>query len=77
MAKSLELKELHSFMNDIWQYTKRHIEEKEYSETYWRTVVREGDELAKKYNNDEMAAQIIIAVMGEFERRYKAKNKED
>lgn len=76
MAKSLELKELHSFMNDIWQYTKRHIEEKEYPEAYWRTVVREGDALAEKYNNDEMVLKIIIAVMNEFERRYKEQKKE-
>ena len=67
----LELKDIHGFMNDCWQFIKKRIDDKDNSPEFWHEVIRESDSLYKKYYEDEMIAKILLAVMGEIERRHK------
>lgn len=70
----LELREIHSFMNDCWQFMKKRIEDKDNSPEFWHEIIQESDSLFRKYHEDEMITKFLLAIMAEIERRHREDN---
>lgn len=55
---------------EIWNFHKKFSEVKDTDE-YWQAVIDESNEIAKKYDKQKFANELLIAVISELERSYK------
>lgn len=70
MVKDEELKRVYGMFTDAWKFYKKYVDVQDTDE-FWESVVNESSEISKKYNNDKLAISLVLAVVGEFERRAK------
>ena len=55
---------------EIWNFHKKFSEVKDTDE-YWQAVIAESNEIAKKYDKQKFANDLLLAVISELERSYK------
>lgn len=65
-----ELKRVYNLFTECWRYFKKYADVKD-TDSYWKAVVDESRQIAKRYNNDKFAIALVLVVVDEFERRAK------
>ncbi len=58
-----DLHMMHSFINDFWAFIKTHFTGDPKDDAFWREVVDQTDEIAKKYNNHPAVVQTMIGYL--------------
>lgn len=66
-----ELKNAHSFINDLWQFIKKHYyPPSDPDAPFWKDVLHEAEELViGKYNNDRLAQLLTLAFLDYIEEK--------
>lgn len=67
-----ELKQLHSIINDLWQYIKKYADVKDTDE-YWEQMFLEANEIGRRHGDHELCVQLLITSMKWMEGKVKAK----
>lgn len=57
--------------NEVWFFFKKYYNVRE-DDAFWAGVIRAADEIMEKYN-DELATNLLLAIVGHLERLQKAK----
>lgn len=57
--------------NDVWLYFKNYYGVKQDDEALWDKLIKEGDELCKKYNNSQFARELVLTIINELQRASK------
>ena len=52
----------------IWEFHKRYIDKITDDDSFWETVIHEGNDLCKKYNDCKFVRALVLAELDEFER---------
>ena len=55
-----ELKMLHSFVNDLWQFMKAYHDGHDKDDEYWAEVVNVVSKIGKKYDNHPAVVHTIL-----------------
>lgn len=55
---------------DVWNFHKKYSKVQTDDE-YWQSLIDEGRQISKKYNNAKFAIALLLAVIDELERIYK------
>ena len=55
---------------DVWNFHKKYSKVQT-DDAYWKAVVSESNQIAKKYDNQKFPVSLLLAVVGELERIYK------
>ena len=63
-----ELKRYYDMFTDSWRFFKKYSDVKDTDE-YWEKVVGESDRLSKQYGNSKFVNTLLLAVIGELERK--------
>jgi hypothetical protein len=73
-----ELKDRHSIVNEGWQFFKKWAQDERYlsndkaiSDVYWSEAIAETGVIYEKRNRDPLVKDILLAMVGEIERRSK------
>lgn len=67
MAADEELRAIYNIFTDVWKVYKKYADVRSDDE-YWENVVNEINALDKKYDNDRLCRDLILAVISELER---------
>lgn len=60
----MELKEMHAFMNDFWQFIKRNFTaDPDASDEYWNGIAVEVDAISKKYNEHPAVVKTLVGYL--------------
>ena len=70
MVTDEELKKVYGMFTDAWKFYKKYADVQQ-SDEYWETLIAEANAIAKKYQNNKLCRDLIIAVMSELERKSK------
>lgn len=62
-----ELKMLHSFVNDLWQFMKAYHDGHDKDDEYWAEVVNVVSKIGKKYDNHPAVVQTILGYIDYLE----------
>ena len=74
MVTDEELKTVWGMFTDAWKFYKKYADVQQ-SDEYWKVLIAEADIIAKKYQNNKVCRDLIIAVMSELERKSKEMQK--
>lgn len=55
-----DLKMLHSFVNDLWQFMKAYHDGRDKDDEYWQEVVNVVSKIGKKYDNHPAVVHTIL-----------------
>lgn len=58
---------------DVWSYHQKYIHNLQDSDEFWHTLVQEGKEISKKYNNNRFICDLVTNELAEFEEVYEKK----
>lgn len=70
MTTDEELKTVYGMFTDAWKFYKKYADVQQ-SDKYWEALITEADTIVKKYQNDKLCRDLIIAAMSELERKSK------
>ena len=70
MATDEELKAVYGIFTDVWKLYKKYADVQQEDE-YWETLIAEADAIAKKYRNNRLCRDLVLAVISELERKSK------
>ena len=70
MATNEQMKTEFSFFGEVWTLFKKYYEVQD-SDSYWDSLIAEADAVAKKYQNNKLCCDLILAVMSALERKSK------
>ncbi len=70
MVTDEELKKVYGMFTDAWKLYKKYADVQQ-SDEYWESLIAEADTIAKKYQNDKLCRDLIIAAMSELEGKSK------
>ena len=70
MVTDEELKAVYGMFTDAWKFYKKYADVQQ-SDEYWKAVVDESGQIAKKYDNAKLAIALILAAIDELERKSK------
>ena len=57
--------------NDVWLYFKNYYGVKQDDEESWDKLIKEGDELCKKYDNGPFVRELVLTIINELQRASK------
>lgn len=70
MVTDAELKTVWGMFTDAWRFYKKYADVQQADE-YWEAMVDGADVIAKKYQNNKLCCDLILAVVDELERKSK------
>lgn len=70
MVTDEELKTVWGMFADTWKFYKKYADVQQEGE-YWEALIAEADVIVKKYQNNKLCRDLIIAAMLELERKSK------
>lgn len=70
MVTNEELKKVYGMFTDAWKFYKKYADVQQSDD--WNPLVAEADMITKKYQNNQLCRDLIVAAVGELERRSKA-----
>ena len=74
MNEAEEIKMMHNFINDYWQYIKTTLHG-DFSDAYWEKVVGQAGDIAKKHDNHKLVKELLLTYMDYLEDRAKEAGK--
>lgn len=69
MIKDEELKPIYNMFTDSWKFYRKYADVQQ-SDEYWKAVIDEARQVAEKYDNAKLIIALILAAIGELERKY-------
>ena len=54
---------------DVWNFHKKY-QQVQGADEYWEAIIKESDQIAKKYNNCKFVRSLLLAIVDEFEEDY-------
>ena len=70
MVTDEELKAVYGMFTDAWKLYKKYADVQQ-SDEYWKAVVDESEQIAKKYDNAKLAIALMLAAIDKLERKSK------
>lgn len=71
METNEELKAVYGMFTDAWKFYKKYAGVRQADVFTWDALVSEADAMTKKYRNNQLCRDLILAAMSELERRSK------
>ncbi len=76
MAADEQLKLAYNAYTDCWRLYKKYAETKVTNE-YWKNMVKESEQLAKKYDDSKFVVDLLVVTCDELQRVYLEEKKRD
>jgi len=54
-----------NIFTDVWKFYKEHIN----TEKDWNEIIKESHGISKKYDNDKLCNELLVAVIGDLDRK--------
>lgn len=70
-ATNKEMSTEFQYFGDVWTFFKKYYHVRP-DDSYWEAVVEESSAIVQKYNNLPLCKDLVLAVIGELERKEKA-----